>query len=393
MQTTFNLQRFNAADAAFFCDMLPYVSPHVHEVCRDGNEVLIGCTQGSERDLYAKMEQLAEMVVGRSLENREVPVRTLADYSDVPVLNAASIFERLVASGAVREICPGVFAYGGIYLSIYRYFSQKIDAFAHTTFADIEEFEFPVLYPIADFEKGRYFETFPHFIMFQTAMRNDLDVLDRFATKGARDPAIFAEMSIPKNVLRHACCVPVYQFLAGKRIAADTAKAFLVSGRCFRNEASNVVELARLNEFFMKEYVFLGEPDACKKAISQARELWDFWIKTFALNCKIETANDSFFASNHKKLSYFQQIGESKQEFKWLTPSLGDYIACSSINSHRTHFSKPYSITSSNGDLCYSSCIAFGIDRLAYALLAQKGLNPDDWDDATRTEVDTYVKL
>jgi seryl-tRNA synthetase len=220
-----------------------------------------------------------------------------------------------------------------------------------------------------------------------------LKVLDRFAANGTKDPTIFAEMSTPKNVLRHACCVPVYQFLAGERIAPGVARAFLVSGRCFRNEAANVVELARLNEFFMKEYVFLGEPNVCREAIGCARKLWDFWITTFALNCKIDTANDSFFASNHKKLSYFQQIGESKQEFKWLVPSLGDYVACSSINSHRTHFTKPYSITSPNGDLCYSSCIAFGIDRLAYALLAQKGLDPEAWDEATRAEINTYVKL
>lgn len=83
-----------------------------------------------------------------------------------------------------------------------------IEAFGRETFGPVKEYEFPVLYPIDKYEQGGYFETFPHYIMFQTTMKNDLDILDRFARNCSNDRAIFAEMKTPTLVLRHATCAP-----------------------------------------------------------------------------------------------------------------------------------------------------------------------------------------
>lgn len=145
-----------------------------------------------------------------------------------------------------------------------RYFDRKIEAFGKAAFGPVKQYDFPVLYPIDNYEKGGYFETFPHYIMFQTTMKNDLAVLDRFAQKGTQDKTIFEEMKPPTLVLRHATCAPVYQFLSGSTIQRDAPQTYLVSGRCFRNEAGNAYELARLNEFNMKEYVFVGAPETLR---------------------------------------------------------------------------------------------------------------------------------
>ncbi len=108
-----------------------------------------------------------------------------------------------------------------------------------------------MLYPVKDYEKGKYFETFPHHIMFQTNMKQDLGVLNRFAENGIKDESILEEMKTPENVLRHAACVPVYAMVENQTIPDDQPRCFLISGKCFRNEADNVFELARLNEFYM----------------------------------------------------------------------------------------------------------------------------------------------
>lgn len=167
----------------------------------------------------------------------------------------------------------------------------------------------------------------------------------------------------------------------------------MIAGKCFRNEGENILELARLNEFYMLEYVFLGTPQQCSERIEHSRALWRFWADTFQVNVKLDTANDSFFASNYKKLKLFQMLGDSKREFKWQIPARDLYIACASANLHRTHFSKPYAIKSSNGAFCYTACFAFGIERLTYALLSQKGTDVSKWDAQTRDEIASYVDL
>ena len=157
--------------------------------------------------------------------------------------------------------------------------------------------------------KGGYFENFSHYIMFQTKLNNNIDTYEKFTSQ--KSPCscmdeVLEEMSLPKNVLRHATCAPVYPSLENHVLKENETKCFLVSGRCFRNEESNIKELSRLNEFNMKEFVFVGKGDNLEHYIKQSKKLVEFWINTFGLNSKCETANDFFFASNYKKLKYFQ---------------------------------------------------------------------------------------
>lgn len=90
--------------------------------------------------------------------------------------------------------------------------------------------------------------------------------------------------------------------------------------------------------------------------------------------------------SNYKKLKIFQILGDSKQEFRVYIPDGDFFCAVSSSNVHRTHFTKTYNIHNDNS-FCQSSCFAFGIERLSYALLSQKGVDIDKWDEATRKEI------
>ena len=394
MILAFELEKFEEKDQTFFVEMLPYVSPAILKVTRAEQVVQIEAEERDRDAVLQKVNQLSDMILNGKLNGKEVTVKSLEDYSDATPINHAPIFEELLARESVKRISDGVYAYSDLFLNVYRYFDRKITAFGYDTFGNVKEYEFPVLYPIDSYEQGGYFETFPHYIMFQTTMKNDLDVLDRFAKNGTRDRALFEKMKTPTMVLRHATCAPLYQFLSGKTIAHDAVQTFLVSGRCFRNEANNVFELARLNEFNMKEYVFIGAPEKCSAMITTAKALWNFWIDTFGLNCKINTANDSFFASNYKKLQFFQMLGDSKQEFVCRLDQEGKEIAAGSANFHRTHFSKPYQIRLDNGNYAYSACFAFGIERLAYMLLCQKGLDVTKWDEKTVQELKKYeIKL
>jgi seryl-tRNA synthetase len=58
--------------------------------------------------------------------------------------------------------------------------------------------------------------------------------------------------------------------------------------------------------------------------------------------------------------------------------------ACMSFNYHREHFGQVWGIHTNGGELAHTSCVAFGIDRLAVALFANHGLDLKKWPAATR---------
>ncbi len=394
---TCHLTQLPEGDRVFFTEMLSYLSEHVKEIKRADDEVMIYYDGTDESVIAEKVSELEKMILSKlSKKTTEVKIRTIYDHTDQQTPNQADIFEPMLEKGIVRQIGSGVFAYSGIFLKVFRYFCQKIEAEIDQLFPELDKvnYEVPVLIPVMDYEEGKYFETFPHHIMFRTTLKNDLDVIDRFAKNGIKDASILDETRTPESVLRTAACVPVYPMFRDQEIDPEKPACVMVSGKCFRNEGNNVSELARLNEFYMKEYVFIGTPEQSKQYIERAYALWNFWIDCFKLNCKIETANDSFFASNYKKLQLFQMLGDSKREFKLQIPATGNYISCSSANFHRTHFTKVYNIRTKGSDAyCHSSCFAFGIERLTYAFLSQNGLDPEAWPEAVKAELQNYIKL
>ena len=235
MTITLDLNQFQAKDQNFFAEMLPYVSPAIRNIQRQGDQVSVELEERDEAEVTQKVGQLRDMILNGQLSGKEVKIKTLEDHSDTVPLNHAPIFQTLLDTDGVKEIADGVYAYSDLFLQVYRYFDRKIEAFGKAAFGPVKQYDFPVLYPIDNYEKGGYFETFPHYIMFQTTMKNDLAVLDRFAQKGTQDKTIFEEMKPPTLVLRHATCAPVYQFLSGSTIQRDVPQTYLVSGRCFRN--------------------------------------------------------------------------------------------------------------------------------------------------------------
>jgi hypothetical protein len=378
-------------DLLFFQEMLPYVSEYITAYKLQKSRVIIDYSDEKQKEqIISKLEILKELTNQKVIQDpSKAQTKVFLDRTAVKCRNNAPILETLFKSGGLCECGPGIFGYGGILLKILRYFLSKTREMGLNQFS-AKEYEFPVLFPVASFQQGGYFETFPHHIMFQTTLKNDITVLNEFSRNGWGDgKQIFKNSNAPVNVLKNAACGPIYPMLA-KRDLGPEMQVYFTVGRCFRNEAANIFELARLNEFSMSEVVFIGKDDQIRAGMEKAKELWYYWINLFDLNCVIESANDSFFAGNYKKLKFFQKLGDSKIEFKLLLPHCGKYIACSSANYHRTHFSKKYDFRNGEG-YCHTACLAFGMERLAYAFLCQHGCEPEKWDDRIRNEIDRYT--
>lgn len=385
-----------AGERTFFREMIPYISEYVTGAEFDGDSLAIEYEAISEESLVEKTKRLETMIVSQleGAAGKPLQTKVLTDCSNVAPHNTSDVFQDLIDCGAVSPVALGSFVYSGIFLTVMRYFENRVEVFAKEVFGTYESYRMPDLIPITAYEKGGYFDTFPHHIMFQTTLANDIEVIDRFSREKTSDPAIFDHIKTPKNVLRTAACMPLYPLLEHGRLGQDTPGKFVVEGHCFRNEEGNVREIERVNEFTMKELVCVGTPDQTSEFLVRCKQLWITWQEVFDLNMRIETANDSFFANNYKKLRLFQLLGDAKCEYKLLVPGSGNYISCSSANAHRTHFTKPYDIkTAETEAYCHSSCFAFGIDRLTYALLSQLGLDTSTWSDKALEEVSAYVAL
>jgi|GEM_PF-284121 len=379
-------------DLTFFEEMLPYVSEYILSYNLQTDYVEVNYTQDNyKKQIISKLDILKDLASKEVITDaNKAKTKILLDKTNTKCINNLPIFEELKSNGSLYEFGNGTFGYSGLLLKILDYFYIKTRELGWINFNAIE-YKFPILFPIESFKQGGYFETFPHHIMFQSTIKNDIDILNRFSKEGiGENNELLGNMNTSTSVLKNAACGPIYPLISNKVIDNEKPLVYFTVGKCFRNESSNVFELARLNEFTMSEIIFIGTDDQVREGIEKAKELWHFWIDTFNLNCSIETANDSFFAGNYKKLKFFQKIGDSKIEFRLLLPHSNKYIACSSANYHRTHFSKRYNISNADG-LCHTACIAFGIERLAYAFLCQHGCDPGKWDKSVLNEIEKYT--
>lgn len=384
-------------NVAIIKEMLPYTSEHIKNIVQieEDDIIKIYCDEQYKANVEESIGKLNELISDKFFKDKKISTTRIEDWTDKSVVNSEDIFTKLQRTSEIYDTADGTFAYSGLPLKIFEYFISKIDEYAKEVFADysIKRHKVPALYSVDGYQKGGYFETFPHHIMFETTSVNNLENIEKFSKASN-----FAEANIgikkPQNILRTASCAPIYKYLENTIISEDTKDVYIVTGTCFRNESDNIRSLSRLNEFTMKEYVFVGSENFIEDSLNKATKLWEYWVKVFSLNSKIETATDSFFASKYQKLKLFQALGKSKVEFKCLIPAEDSYISCSSKNYHRTHFSSKYNIHYLNDNtLAQSACFAFGIDRLMYAFLSQKGTEIEKWDRGTISEITKYVDL
>ena len=135
----------------------------------------------------------------------------------------------------------------------------------------------------------------------------------------------------------------------------------------------------------MREFVRIGAPDE----IVQFREQWMARAPRLAADLGLphtmDVANDPFFGRVGQVMAVSQR--QQALKFELLIPYYrgASPTACMSFNYHREHFGQVWGIRDEKGELAHTSCVAFGIDRLAVALFANHGLDLKKWPAATRS--------
>jgi seryl-tRNA synthetase len=178
----------------------------------------------------------------------------------------------------------------------------------------------------------------------------------------------------------------VYPIVAARGKLPAGGVQFDIEADVFRHEPS--MSLDRLQSFRMREFVRIGSP----QEIVDFRESWMARAPKLAddlgLPYTLDVANDPFFGRVGQVMAVSQR--QQALKFELLIPYYpkASPTACMSFNYHREHFGQVWGIHDDKGELAHTSCVAFGIDRLAVAMFANHGLNLKTWPAQTRAALE-----
>jgi seryl-tRNA synthetase len=292
-------------------------------------------------------------------------------------LDAARIAFRdeLLASGLlIGTSVPGIYGRSGDFERVV----AGLDALLGDAFAELgaQVLRFPPVYPRADFERTDYIASFPDLSgvvsSFERGDREHRELLaareDGHAWDGWLDPT--------DVVLTNAICHPLYATLEGTM--PEGGGVFDLSGYGFRHEPS--FDPMRLQSFRMREFVFVGTPDAAQLYRDTWLDISVALLASLGLDVDAVPANDPFFGRAGKMLVSAQLRENLKVEI--IVPLYGDLhegTAIASANCQRDHLTHAFDIRTADGETAHGACIAFGIERTTLALVRTHGTDLMTW--------------
>jgi seryl-tRNA synthetase len=342
----------------------------------------------------AELEEKVQRVVLSMAKGAIKPkIQVLEDHLDHPVPYRGDPMPELFARGEASQEAAGIYALGPLLTRLMAFFEGHFIALAESFGA--APYRFPTLIPARYLERVNYFRAFPHSLTFVTHLREDLEAIDHFAQHAACDehglnmpPDSFARI---QALLSPAVCYHLYFALADKPLPGGQVVATAV-GNCFRYEAINLASLERLWNFTMREVIFVGPKDFVLENREAARQRMAQVFEKIGLAYRVESANDPFFIGEFRKQVAFQSAFQLKFEIRARLPYkdgeyAGSTLAVGSYNYHQDFFGRNLNIALPDGSPAHTGCVAFGLERIAFAFLAQYGFDPMDWPAEIRSIV------
>jgi len=355
-------------------------------IAPDGDRIEVSLHKKLAKSDQLILEEKVQRVVQEMAKGAIQPkVEILEDHMDRPLSYSADPMDELLSSGEVREEHTGIFTFGPLMSRLIEvfegYFLELADEF------NAQPYRFPTLISAEKLGRVQYFQSFPHSLTFATHLREDLDVIADFADHAEYEEAglntASDSFSRIQALLSPAVCYHLYFALADKALPGNQLAATAV-GNCFRYESNNLTTLERLWNFTMREVIFVGSADYVLENREKARVHMNEVLADIGLAYRVESANDPFFVGEFRRQAAFQNAFQLKYEIRALLPFKEDTLAVGSYNYHQDFFGRNLDITLEDGSAAHTGCVAFGLERIAFAFLAQFGLDPKNWPQAIR---------
>ena len=232
---------------------------------------------------------------------------------------------------------------------------------------------FPPTIPRDVLERSDYLRSFPHLTGtvhgFTGGEQEHAELLERLE----QGTGWWRGLRATDVVLTPAACYPVYPVLAGT--LPREGRLVDVCSQVFRREPSD--DPTRLQAFRMHEQVCAGSAEQCLAHRDRWVDRGLALLHALEVPGKVRPANDPFFGRAGRMLASSQRELELKLEL--VVPIAGSPTACASFNYHQDHFGAAFGIRTARGAVAHTSCIGFGLERMALALLWHHGTHPDRW--------------
>jgi len=232
---------------------------------------------------------------------------------------------------------------------------------------------FPPTIPRDVLERSDYLRSFPHLTGtvhgFTGGEHEHAELLERLE----QGTGWWRGLQATDVVLTPAACYPVYPVLAGT--LPREGRLVDVCSQVFRREPSD--DPTRMQAFRMHEQVCAGNAEQCLAHRDRWVERGLALLHALEVPGKVRPANDPFFGRAGRMLASSQRELELKLEL--VVPIAGSPTACASFNYHQDHFGAAFGIRTARGAVAHTSCIGFGLERMALALLWHHGTRPDGW--------------
>ncbi|MFV2011033.1 MULTISPECIES: hypothetical protein [unclassified Micromonospora] len=171
-------------------------------------------------------------------------------------------------------------------------------------------------------------------------------------------------------ILSTAACFHVLSAVSGAGLRpASLLTAYTCGAVCHRAEGGPDDAVLRLASFRMRELVLVGSEEPVLEQAEQAFMRLHDHLAQRLRKVRVADAADVFYGANAGALRRFQSVKRVKQEL--LTPwSINHEYAVASWNKHGDRLMTSFGGAEPAADLPHSACVAFGVERLAVALLA-----------------------
>ncbi|GIP56764.1 aminoacyl--tRNA ligase-related protein [Paenibacillus woosongensis] len=218
---------------------------------------------------------------------------------------------------------------------------------------------FPPLMKVNDLNNLDYFVNFPHLGLSVSSLT---DEACNCMTSHHEQVEKISNQDIKESgyMLPSAACYNVYLSLRDQ--AFDHVKYYTTIARCFRNE-SEYNDLRRLWSFQMREIICIGQMEEVQDFLSIYKKKILTFAEHLGIEFEVEVATDPFYDKQGTK-ALIQKLQPVKEELVFNRTT-----SIASINFHRNFFGDRCNITNSKGEVLFSGCVAFGIERWLHALL------------------------
>lgn len=291
--------------------------------------------------------------------------------------------DELLASGLLIDAGElGLYGRSGLFEDVVDGISRSVTR----SLADLnaERMRFAPVFPRPEFENTDYIVSFPHLTGAVNGFTGTEADHRRLVSARANGEDWSAWLSPAETVLVPAVCHPLYERLRGTLPAGG--RTFDLSGFCFRHEPS--IDPMRLQAFRQQEFVHVGLETDAKEFRDAQNERQLAGLIDLGLDARVVAANDPFFGRTGRMLARNQLADEAKLEV--VVPIYGDLdegTAIASANNHGDHFGATFGIQTIDGSPAASSCLGWGLERIALALVRTHGTDVASWSPAVRSSL------